>query len=246
MLRLATVLMMLATLATAQAGEGRRMLDASEAAGWNGVGRLNIAGNRFCTATLVTPTLAITAAHCLYNPRTHRRVAPSAMRFVAGLRLGGHAGMRRVVRTATLRDYRYTNQATVARIKSDVALIELEGPIRAATFDTAPVRPHASSAVTVVSYARDRAHAPSIEDDCRVLRKAGAISALSCDVTFGASGAPVFAGAGTTREIVAVISALGASNGETIALAVDVGPMMPQLRARLDAQPVSQRLALGE
>ena len=46
------------------------MLEAEEAVALRGVGRLNVAGTRFCTATLISETVIVTAAHCLFDPRT--------------------------------------------------------------------------------------------------------------------------------------------------------------------------------
>lgn len=222
----------LATTLAAAAGDGRRMLSGEEARVWTGVGRLNIAGNRFCTATLISDRLILTAAHCLYNPRTKARVAAGQIRFVAGLRLGQHEGVRRVIAAATLPGYRYDGAASAARAQTDVALLTLDAPILAVSFQTATLSP-AEHEVTIVSYARDRPHAPSIQQGCKIARSEGVLSALSCDVTFGASGSPVFSLAGGEPRIVAVVSAMGRSDGDTVAVAVAVAQALPALRAQL-------------
>mgnify|MGYP006280561289 FL=1 len=192
---------------------GKRMLGAREAAAWRGVGRLNVAGTRFCTAALISEREALTAAHCLYNPRTGKRAPLAMMRFVAGLRLGGHAAARRVTAARALAGYRYSSSASFGSVASDVAVLTLESPIDAATAPAFAIgaRPPRGEPLTLVSYARDRAHAPSIEDVCRVSAEAGRVAAIDCDVTFGASGAPVFAGRGERRRIVGVVSATAKS-----------------------------------
>jgi V8-like Glu-specific endopeptidase len=220
------------------AAQGRRLIDEAEAQAWRGVGRLNIAGRRFCTATLIAPDVAVTAAHCLFHPNTRRPVPPREMRFVAGLRFGGFAASRRVRAVATHPAYDYDGRATMRSLSSDVALLALDGPVpgtAAAAFSIGPFLA-SDGGMTLVSYARDRAHAPSIERRCQVATALWPVAALTCEVTYGASGAPVFAEGVDGPRVVAVVSALGRTDAGQVALTVAVAPLMNELLGVLAAK----------
>jgi V8-like Glu-specific endopeptidase len=203
-------------LAAPAAGEGgRRMLTEAEAPAWAAVGRLNVAGRRFCTATLITDRHALTAAHCLYNPRTRAPVAAAEFRFLAGLGPDGHARVRMVTRLAAPPDYRYDPRPAYAQVALDLAVVELDPP-----FGPDEARPFALDRTPgwdapgpVVSYARDRAFAPSIEATCPVRAADEGVAALVCDVEQGASGSPVFRTAGGAPVILGVVSAYEKETG---------------------------------
>ena len=225
--RLAAALMLVAGAAAAQAPE-RRMLDADEAAAYRGVGRLNVAGRRFCTATLIAPDVIVTAAHCLYHPATHARVPEDEMTFVAGLRLGEKAAVRKVVRAVTQPDFAFAGIADAAGVRADLAVLALARPVpgaAAAAFPTADWDADAGP-LAVVSYSRDRAQAPSIED-CPVEVTFGGVAALDCAATYGVSGAPVL----QDGRVVGVVSAMGRvlESDRPVTLAVLVGPWITPL-----------------
>ncbi len=131
--------LLVASVAGGQAQE-RRMLEADEAGAYRGVGRLNVAGTRFCTATLIAPDVIVTAAHCLYHPVSHARVPESEMTFVAGLRLGETAAVRKVAAAVTQPDFTFAGIADSAGVRADLAVLKLVRPVpedAAAAFGTA-------------------------------------------------------------------------------------------------------------
>ena len=216
--------------AAAQVG-GRRMLDADEAAAFRGVGRLNIAGRRFCTATLIAPDVVVTAAHCLFHPVSQARVPVEELTFVAGLRLGEKAAVRKVSKAVTQPEFGFEGIADAAGVRADLAVLALKRPVpeeAAAAFGTAELE---VGPLVVVSYARDRAHAPSTEA-CSIEVVFGGVAALDCAVTPGASGAPVL----QDGKVVGVVSAMGRTleDGREVTLAVLVGPWIGPLLEVLD------------
>ena len=157
------------------------------------VGRLNIAGRGFCTATLIAPDLVATAAHCLFYKRTGAPVPPDRIHFLAGYRKGAFAA-HRVAAAVRIHPAFEAPRPTEARgVAADVAVVRLERPI--ADVEAAPLgladRLVDGARLTFVSYARDRAELPSIERDCAAIAVREDVVWTTCDVNFGASGGPM-------------------------------------------------------
>ena len=114
-------------IALAQDRPGQRMVTLEEAPAWRAVGRLNIAGNRYCTATLIAPDLVITAAHCIFHPLTRHKAHPEEIVFLAGFRQGDYAALRRAAAVAVLPD---TVRAGVSIMSIPATTLPFCGSIR--------------------------------------------------------------------------------------------------------------------
>lgn len=227
--------------ALAQDRPGQRMVTLEEAPAWRAVGRLNISGNRYCTATLVAPDLVITAAHCIFHPLTRHRAHPAEIVFLAGFRLGDYAALRRAAAVAVLPGYRPGRGIYNVDPGNDVALLRIDPPIAAAEAEPIPVATwDGADPVSIVAYGEDRPQAASLREGCQTMDLGAPLYEISCSVVGGVSGAPVIRETPEGRRVVAVVVASGGTVASpSHGMVPAVGGLATELQALL-AEPDGQ------
>ncbi|MCI4660703.1 MAG: S1 family peptidase [Neomegalonema sp.] len=191
------------------------------------VGRLNLPGGGFCTATLIAPDVVLTAAHCLIFARTGKVMPADRIHFLAGYRKGDY----RAHRIGEQAQIPATYLAGVAQRRSlaqhDIALVHLAEPITEIQPLSLAKLPPIERALSTLSYARDRSELPSIERGCHRLApkddptRSGSLFATDCDVNFGASGGPLLLEQAGEAKVLAVMIAYQRKGARVRTLAVE-------------------------
>lgn len=165
------------------------------------IGRLNVAGyrqRRQCTATLIAPSIALTAKHCMRAFRGPGMTAPGNVHLLLGYDRGKWREHHRVIAFGF---------PELPRKDADVVLLYLATvssirPLAITDQSTAK-----GTKVLQAGYGMDRAHVLSIDDNCRIIDQlAGGRLRHDCETTFGESGGPILAPIDGEWRIVAVIS----------------------------------------
>jgi hypothetical protein len=133
--------------------------------------------------------------------------------------------------------YIHDGEVAAERVRNDVALLELRHPIRNARVEPfgTDKRPMPGERIGVVSYARGRSDAPSLQEVCEVMARQEGVLVMSCDVDFGSSGAPIFTFDGGTPRVVSVVSAMAEVDGRKVSLGTQLQVPLEVLKAELAA-----------
>lgn len=176
-----------------------------EQASQSAVGRLNVTGQGFCTATLVAPDLVLTAAHCLINRRTGKVVSSDKVHFLAGFRIGSYAAHGRGEAVALAAGYSRARKVVAA----DIGVIRLQEPMPPSVVPI-PLADGIKEEldITLLSYGMDRAQLLSAERGCHFKKRISSVIFTDCEGIPGVSGAPLLQVHDGRAVLVAIASSI--------------------------------------
>lgn len=162
---------------------------------WNAIVKVqtNIGGK--CTGFLIDRRSVLTAAHCLWNPRTRAMLRPVSLHVLFGYRRD------RYTKHVLVRGYRtaapFDAAAPLRRPGADWVRLDLAAPPPDAVkpLPLAARLPRPGTAVALAGYNQDRAQLLLADLSCRIIGRAAWRGARlivdDCSATRGTSGAPL-------------------------------------------------------
>jgi protease YdgD len=166
--------------------DGRVTVDATLPP-WRSVARLQVPGESRCTAVLVGPGIALTAAHCLWGRRVRRFMQPGSIHVLTGYAAGSfaHHSIALAYRLGA------GDTARPAAVEDDFAVLTLAEPIGDAPLKLADADPPVGTPVVLGGYNQDRAEVIEADLHCHILAVVPGRLVHSCEGTHGTSGAPL-------------------------------------------------------
>ena len=159
--------------------------------------RLQVPGAVRCTAFLVDPQTAVTAAHCLYSRRLGHFAPAGSVHLLLGYNHGTFV-KHQVAASYTVAPG-YDPGAGPSAGARDIAILRLPQPMALASHTLPLVNAALPSGTPLMlgGYGQDRAEAVLADESCTLQgyagRGAAAVLVHDCEGTHGTSGAPVLA-----------------------------------------------------
>ncbi len=193
---------------------------------WRAVVRVQTELGVHCSGVLIGASLALTAAHCLQSPFTHRPVAPSSVHVLSGYRLGRYAGHAVALSLGIVAGY--DAAYGLPSEGADWAVLRLSAPLGALgrTLPLAAVPVAIGTPVVLGGYDADRIEQMVADMNCAVTgwgtdAAARPLILHDCSATAGSSGAPLLARVGGVWEVIGleVAARRGVAGGIAVPLA---------------------------
>lgn len=194
----------------------RIIIDAKKSP-WNRIGNLSIAGRKFCSASLITDNIIITAAHCLWNHNTDDWYPAEFIHFLAGYQQEDYVAHSRAKAIHPNPNYQFQISTNPELLKKDWALIELEEPL-GALVGYFPLRvlnqlqqknlQKQQHQVALSGYRQDTREALSLDHQCELMptptQLPQSLLSNNCHGLSGDSGGPLLIRQGQTWELLGI------------------------------------------
>lgn len=231
----AALAILIAAAARAGAAPGRVPVDPNVAP-WNAVAKVQTNIGTRCTGVLVASSVVLTAAHCLYNPRTRALLLPVSLHVLFGFERDRYRVHRLVARYELGPDF---VPGSPRAQPGDWARLTLAKSVPTAPLSLYAGPPRAGMAVVLAGYNRDRSQLLLADPDCHVkavMPAAGGAQYLvhDCPATFGTSGAPLLSWQNGKWALIGINLAAGRdANLALIPAGLEPGPRIPAPAAGL-------------
>lgn len=194
------------------------------------VARLNIQGAGQCSAVLIAPRLAVTAAHCLRHPRSGRIVSEDRAHLLFGYDKGRWIAHRRVSAFGFS-----PGHGTTGGLEHDWALLAFENPVEGVTppdLRSASVAPAEDESFSTAGYGAPRKEVMSVAEGCAFRSLHDSVLSVGCALSGGASGGPVLDVEGRLAAVLVAIS--GDDQGEVGLAAMLTAESVAEVAAQIE------------
>jgi len=225
-LRLAAALALVFVAATVQAsaqGADRRVPVDPNDPPWNAIAKVQSNIGEHCSGALIAPSVVVTAAHCLYNPRTRAVLQRVSLHVLFGYQRAQYRWHRQVARITVGPGF----DGTTGRPQpGDWARLDLTEAVPVTPLPLFDGSVGLGVEVALAGYNQDRAQLLMADLACHVLHVAtlsGGARFVShdCAATRGTSGAPLLTKRDGGWAVIAIN--IAASRSENLALSARFG-----------------------
>jgi protease YdgD len=219
----ALALLIFAAVHAAAPGADRRVAVDPNQPPWDAVAKVQSNIGAHCTGVLIAPSEVLTAAHCLYNPRTRALLRPMSLHVLFGYQRDAYRWHRSVASITVGPGF---DGAKGAAQSADWARLDLAEAVPVAPLPLFAGSASPGTAVALAGYNQDKAQLLMADLGCHVLKiiqlpEGARFLTHDCAATRGTSGAALLTRQDGGWAVIAINIAAG--RAENLALATSFG-----------------------